>query len=1233
MERVQTDSILALVANAVSLPHTSTTSLAASANASLHGSATLSHSHGLARSGSPHPHFASDASRPQSGNANVGNGLSRRGHADAQPQHPHAGLRSVNSSSLHLSGNNGGGGTLNKSGSTKVTAASFAKGFHLPQTRARAANSTVDLTKFSTVLSQELDASLNRSTAAEFHQATADFHAATAPRPLGPQSGRPVPTRPGSTSAAPSSPTRTGGAHLPADLDPLRWQGGPFRPATTGSSHSSLAPTPQSRSVERIAAAPPARAEIAGGAKRTLRGPKLASLVTLVVSDAEPPPPPSQQTSPTSLGPSFLIQSALGDARFPQYTLGKPLGSGSGPMPPASVNAAGQGGSQSLLSVAAGSSSSDSSANSTSRRESKAITFTADVADPPPLPNLFPTARTATTTTTVAVPAFPGFLANGGAPGFGALDQVAQLLPHPIPRCFELFFHSAECDEFLADGVRYIQLYMRHKHAQLAAESKVGIDQLKRLYMAQIHAQSESTATTDDAKPAKHSGRASMAGAGATSPTSAADDASSTQPSASCDTPAPPPAAASTTVPATPTSPSQPAPSSPSRSPTSAPTTSPAPDSLDSLRSQRDAAMHDLCLRYCRILRRYGASMNFAVERSFYECFYMMLGEYFRAHTTAAEWNAVSKHLEQIFQAHLVAPSAVGVPGSAGPAAAVGAVANPMGSATGSRRSTTFTTSGAAASSATATAAARSAGGIRTSNNVLSLGSTGDTAWPTTTATGAGGGANSFQQRVTRAMSHAVAGTHAAAAAGAPAGGHAHFDLFNGNDSSSGPASRRMSMATDGAGHRLLRSAAMHVMAGLPAAGAGAGAAAGAAEPVAPAARLMSVVNTAMAMPLVVAAGGTAATATTPATATAGPGGKKPRAPPQHEVMDVIERALERKKVEDARQREREERRKHERSMNARENFSLRSIIYARSPLIAQLMPTARDQTVKVLEKSRAIMEGNTKVYDFLRERTEKSRRTHAPADWQHPSPELGPTASEPESAPSMYHRSPAAATTTTSAAASNRGKPPRSPSYHPRYPPRAASPATSTAPTTRTRANSNGGLTASPTAPGSAGAGAGSVDPRVVILDASDALCGGAEPGSTMTASLGTPGSPPSASSTLLGGGPAALPIAASRLYSRTNSHAVSTSTSAPLMSGAGRTGALRLAVRTDQDARQLAELSLGDLVEPVREVSEAALVEQVMAAGRVGGGGRGEVVEEEEDDDEDREQAAGVPIPIIVT
>ncbi|KNE71359.1 hypothetical protein AMAG_15592 [Allomyces macrogynus ATCC 38327] len=53
-------------------------------------------------------------------------------------------------------------------------------------------------------------------------------------------------------------------------------------------------------------------------------------------------------------------------------------------------------------------------------------------------------------------------------------DEIYKLLPHPVPRSFYKFYMSQECDLFLKHGVQYLDLYLRHKKAQLAAETLIG---------------------------------------------------------------------------------------------------------------------------------------------------------------------------------------------------------------------------------------------------------------------------------------------------------------------------------------------------------------------------------------------------------------------------------------------------------------------------------------------------------------------------------------------------------------------------------------------------------------------------------------------------------------------------------------------------------------------------------------------------------------------------------------
>ncbi|KNE71358.1 hypothetical protein AMAG_15591 [Allomyces macrogynus ATCC 38327] len=322
-------------------------------------------------------------------------------------------------------------------------------------------------------------------------------------------------------------------------------------------------------------------------------------------------------------------------------------------------------------------------------------------------------------------------------------------------------------------------------------------------------------------------------------------------------------------------------------------------EARESLKADRDAAMHRMCQGYARIVQRYGAAMNFAVERSFYECFYSMLGEHFRAHVPTPEWPAVRTHLESIFQAHFPASRAP-VPGSAPPNRA--------------------RTSVSAAASAAAAALGMS---------------------PTTAAARSASRAAPSEERraslATDAMGHRVLRAHSTAATG---GGAA-----------------AVAMALDGLGASMAHLAAAVVVPSAMGVGVG--------VPVA-------------------------------STAVVGAGGGKPKVRAQHEVMDVIERAIERKRIEDGKQREREARRKLEAAHSARDTFSLRSVIHARSPLLAQAMPTARDQTHRVLEQSKEIMQAATQARVDLSQR-QRTRRGRG-----RPAPELGTSVDIVEDPPAV---------------------------------------------------------------------------------------------------------------------------------------------------------------------------------------------------------------------------------------
>ncbi|KAJ1498624.1 hypothetical protein HMI54_012176, partial [Coelomomyces lativittatus] len=120
-------------------------------------------------------------------------------------------------------------------------------------------------------------------------------------------------------------------------------------------------------------------------------------------------------------------------------------------------------------------------------------------------------------------------------------DEIYLQLPHPIPTCFKDFYNSRECDVFLQNGVSYIQLYLLQQKAKLSANSKAGIDQLKRSFLAQ---------------------------------------SSLRQPRESQDR---------------------------------------VPDFMEELKMDQKEVFRTFCLGYSQILQSFGGSMNFAVERSFYE--------------------------------------------------------------------------------------------------------------------------------------------------------------------------------------------------------------------------------------------------------------------------------------------------------------------------------------------------------------------------------------------------------------------------------------------------------------------------------------------------------------------------------------------------------------------------------------------------------------------------------------
>ncbi|KAJ3346733.1 hypothetical protein GGF32_007326, partial [Allomyces javanicus] len=667
-----------------------------------------------------------------------------------------------------------------------------------------------------------------------------------------------------------------------------------------------LSPAASTLELDRILTAVESQLQTAGKATTI----KLADPIASTSPTLRIAPPPPLPSDPRALPrtASFLLQVTLGEARFPPFQVapaadarrGTTVG-GTGPVGKkgisiaAAVPSPGLGAPKLLRPPAMplfstttlGSADVSPTDPGSTRRPSISFAGLSPLADSPPTsPTILrfrdsgSTASGVGGSSTLVSPMTPlGFLPHGPGPHAHLItfrhkdssssiasrtaaltlkDEIYKLLPHPVPRSFYKFFMSQECDLFLKHGVQYLDLYLRHKKAQLAAESKVGLDQLKRLYMAQL----ASLPDTDAPAP----------------PPDPCDPAASLNDSAAMRS-------------MTPTT-------------TETPTTAPADmdvhalalsqEARESLKADRDAAMHKMCQGYARIVQRYGAAMNFAVERSFYECFYSMLGDHFRAHVPTPEWPAVRTHLESIFQAHFPASRAP-APGSAPPNRA--------------------RTSVSAAASAAAAALGPS---------------------PTTA----------------RSASRAAPSEE-----------------------------RRASLATDAQGHRVLRA---HSTA---ATGGGAAAVAMALDGLGAS---MAHLATAVATPTAAMTVGLPVASAVPA------GSGKPKVRAQHEVMDVIERAVERKRVEDGKQREREARRKLEAAHSARDTFSLRSVIHARSPLLAQAMPTARDQTHRVLEQSKEIMQAATQARVDLSQR-QRTRRGRG-----RPAPELGTSVDLVEDPPAV---------------------------------------------------------------------------------------------------------------------------------------------------------------------------------------------------------------------------------------
>ncbi|KAJ1500019.1 hypothetical protein HMI55_004100 [Coelomomyces lativittatus] len=74
---------------------------------------------------------------------------------------------------------------------------------------------------------------------------------------------------------------------------------------------------------------------------------------------------------------------------------------------------------------------------------------------------------------------------------------------------------------------------------------------------------------------------------------------------------------------------------------------------MEELKMDQKEVFRTFCLGYSQILQSFGGSMNFAVERSFYERFYLALGYFFKAHIPPADWPCVSSHLSYVLHADL----------------------------------------------------------------------------------------------------------------------------------------------------------------------------------------------------------------------------------------------------------------------------------------------------------------------------------------------------------------------------------------------------------------------------------------------------------------------------------------------------------------------------------------------------------------------------------------------------
>ncbi|KAI9217725.1 hypothetical protein BC828DRAFT_390420 [Blastocladiella britannica] len=510
---------------------------------------------------------------------------------------------------------------------------------------------------------------------------------------------------------------------------------------------------------------------------------------------------------------------------------------------------------------------------------------------------------------------------------------ILDRLPKPLPKCFDHFTRTPESDLFLADCVMYIQLYLQHCFAVRAAESKVGIDELKRRFVAA----SAQPATSATANPT----------------------GSLTELAAACDDQLG--SAASL-----------------SGSRGSAPISHEGL-SIETLLSMRESARYRLCLDYCRIVQHHGASLNIAVERSFYDHFYALLGDYVKASVTPSEWAIASPHLCSIFQApHLAAPQLSTLPSAPGTQTSADLGPSP-GRRFGAPAPVALGKLGASGTTAASAAAAdialsgtlspgpdSSMHGRRMSMvppGGLSRGGGGGTLTFDALASGGGGGngggtMSRFANIVNQALifngpdgGSGSSGSGGSSASGGPSGG---------------PAGSQPGSIGPGGGRKV---GGGMVVGGPPGTSASA---------------------SLTGAPTTTAGGGAATTA---GAASSG----------QHPVMDLIARAQERRRQFPATARRlAEAAAAAEASKNgntgsggsagsprgsaagrtgsisksgsatrrgsagttsgapssrrASREFSLRSVIHARSPLVATLMPTAHDRTVRVIEEGSDIM-------------------------------------------------------------------------------------------------------------------------------------------------------------------------------------------------------------------------------------------------------------------------------------